>query len=162
MEKPFDMAVENLLAALDKTPRTNWRPAIIMTLQGVRELGHAEGFRAGNMTLEKPLANDTGLEDDLGAAAGYAGGEGGGALPLGSGGEDRALADEKRTQVEKDEDTGYEFIREIARAFGFMAREYDITASAIQIAPCKPDSLGDGQTRAEIRIFIKNPTMKGL
>ncbi len=165
LQTKSELAIDALLNMLDRTPRNEWRQAVLMHNEAIFQLGYAEGYRVGNSPrVESPApapVNDTGLETGLQEISGYSATDGGAAIPaFQTPGEDKALANEKRTQAEKDEDVGFEFIREIARAFGFIAREYDLTPGSVRVIPdfmLSPSSVGNS---LKITIIFDNPTIK--
>ena len=93
-QKLMEMAIDNLIGALDKTPRTDWRQVVWMALQASKDLGYSEGYRVasspitpqrnpdmdaspigtdGGYPIPPAPSNDTGLEEGLADLAGFSG-----------------------------------------------------------------------------------------
>ncbi len=142
------VAVDGLIAALDKTPRINWEQTALMALQAVKDLGYSEGYRVGSMKVEIPEATAPQMS---------AGGDGH-AMPTLSQGEDKALSDSKPSPEEAMEDLGHQFFREMARQIGVLAVKHDLTPGSVEVAlEITPDPNRLGQ-RARVSINLKNPT----
>jgi hypothetical protein len=147
---PLDAAVENLLAALDKTPRIGWRQTVNMTLQAVKEIGYAEGYRVG-FIKEPPAAEAPALQ--------HSATQGGGALPFGQSGEDRTLGD-KPTHDEALEDFGYEILRAFARRLGQAAQHIPLMRPENAFVELEKHDLPDRIASSIMLKFYFN--MKGI
>lgn len=115
-ESPVEVAAEKLLFNLDAMPRRQWRQAVVMALQAMREEGHREGFKTGCGEVGVRLNTPIGFES--GGLAAMAG-------------EDRALDfdedDAKISEEERLQEQGFIPIVKLAEQLGrFMDEGYNI------------------------------------
>lgn len=170
MKTPVQLAVDALLISLDKTPRNNWEQTILMAIQSVRDMGYAEGYRTGSFELNKTQpVNDTGLEEGLTQMAGSHNGAAVPAYGVGPAyaatvadiaaapqGEDKALSNDKPSDEEALTDLGYQFIGEIARQLGVIAKQYDVTPGSVRLVTEIKDTAFGKQ--AAVHLSLKNVT----
>lgn len=106
---PSEIAVNNMLLALDQNPRRDWKQVIATALQAMKDIGYAEGYRAGAGKAEEAAHDIRNALKPEGAIIG-----------AGAAGEDRALADETMTEDGRYTAAGYEVIDDVARQIGRM------------------------------------------
>lgn len=129
----MEIAVGGLIKALDESPRANWHRAIEMAMTAMKDLGYSEGYRVGfreeEKTAHKVAKNAAGGIIETYDGQRYVAATVMADLPRIDAdnkrraveiadGEDKALANERRTPEEENEDRGFEFIRQIARQIG--------------------------------------------
>ncbi len=158
------IATENLLKALDNTARSQWRLKVLQALQAAQSLGYSAGLRSAQLDAARVAREEEPAKEVAGSVATHQGS----ALPvtiigvdLAADGEDRTLTKEGPTpQAELDKDVGYQFIDEIARQFGIMAREYDITPGCVETSAELINDHRDFVNKLAVHLFFRSPTLK--
>lgn len=167
-----EIAVTALIQALDNSPRHRWPKVIEMALNAVYQRGYAQGYKTGAATIEtvqEKLAIVTERLEKAEAmvpppsfpprpgtpesvAQGYE------TTPAPAiaepAGEDKSLSNEVADPDEELVDVGYQFLREIAKQFGLIAKQSGATPDTLQV---QGHDVGDG-VQIAIVMNLRKPT----
>lgn len=168
---PTQIAVASLIQALDNSPRAHWGKVIEMALNAVLQKGYGEGYKVGAASLETVQEKLEIVTERLAQAEAM--------IPPGTptpapspivtepaavsiptvsqdAGEDKSLANDTPDPDEELIDVGYQFLREIAKQLGRIAKELDVTPGAVLVQPYKAN---EGlEVVARLTFNLKNPS----